>query len=412
MGVVLEFPMTQTTPDGSGLTFGCSNCGAKLAFDPALQGMRCPYCGHAEAVAGTPGPQSAEALREIPIEEGLARAQRGLGAPVLTLSCRDCGATVNVAQGQQTAKCSFCGSHQVLQQPADPNLVRPESLVAFQVDRARGLELFRSWVRGLWFRPSSLKQMASVEQIDGVYVPFWTFDALVTSMWTAERGINYRQMETYTTEENGQTVRKEREVTLTRWEPASGSRRDPYDDLIVCASRGLPESLVDQFSTFDTHKLTAYQPEFLAGWRAESYAIDLMGGWAKAQHNMARKQESRCASDVGGDTHRSLAVQNHFAQVTFKHVLLPIWIAAYRYQNKPYRFLVNGQTGEVVGEAPWSIGKIALLAVVVILVLAGIWAAAEVFKSDPSPRNSGSDRAVPSAAPVVRPPVAPTRKRP
>jgi hypothetical protein len=83
---------------------------------------------------------------------------------------------------------------------------------------------------------------------------------------------------------------------------------------------------------------------------------------------MVAEQERNCARDVPGNTHRNLSVDNTFSALTFKHVLLPLWIAAYRYNNKVYRFLVNGQTGEVVGKAPWSIFKIALLVLALIAI--------------------------------------------
>jgi hypothetical protein len=120
--------------------------------------------------------------------------------------------------------------------------------------------------------------------------------------------------------------------------------------------------------------LVPYAPGYLAGWRAESYAIDLPTAWTKAQSKIDAMQQVRCAGDVGGDTYRNLRVDNRYSNETFKHVLLPVYVAAYRYNGKPYRFLVNGQTGEVRGEAPYSWIKItlaivAVLAVIVVLVL-------------------------------------------
>ena len=122
----------------------------------------------------------------------------------------------------------------------------------------------------------------------------------------------------------------------------------------------MPRDLADKFSTFDTTQLVPYSPGFLAGWRAEEYAVDLEGGFVFARGKMEHEQENRCGKDVPGDTKRNLRVDNTFSAITFKHVLLPVWIAAYRYNNQIYRFLVNGQTGEVVGKAPWSWIKIAL----------------------------------------------------
>jgi DNA-directed RNA polymerase subunit RPC12/RpoP len=285
-----------------------------------------------------------------------------------SIQCKECGATVNLGPHDQTANCTYCASSMVMEVPNDPNLITPESLVPFKVPSKQAAEQFKSWLRGLWFRPNNLKHMAQLEQIAGVYVPFWTFDADVSSRWTAERGWYYYETETYTETENGQTVTRTREVRRTRWEPAWGSRFDHYDDVLVCGSRGMPENLVDRFSTFDTGALVHYAPGYLAGWRAESYAVDLPSAWGRAQGKIEASQQARCAGDVGGDTHRGLSVTNEYSHETFKHVLLPVYVAAYRYQGKPYRFLVNGQTGEVVGEAPYSFWKIFFLVAFILAV--------------------------------------------
>ena len=338
-------------------TFPCAKCGANLSWDAGKRSMHCQFCGHDQPMPVQPTQQ----IREIPLEEGISQAPKGLGAPVTTLKCKDCGATVNVGEGERTAACAFCGSKQVLQIETDANAIRPESLLPFQIDKPTANRRFGDWLKGLWFRPNDLKRMASVQEMGGVYVPFWTFDAKVDSDWTAERGWHYYVTETYTAYENGQQVTRTRQVQRTRWEPAWGQRRgDFHDDTLVCASRGLPSQLVDKFSSFNTKQLVPYAPQYLAGWRAEAYAIDLMSAHGTAVNKMTEAQQSKCSRDIGGDTHRSLVVNNRWYAETFKHVLLPIWIAAYRYNNKVYRFLVNGQTGEVTGEAPYSFWKIFL----------------------------------------------------
>jgi hypothetical protein len=291
---------------------------------------------------------------------------------VTQVNCKDCGATVNVTPGEQTAKCAFCGSQQVLAQEATGTAIRPESLVPFTVDKTSANKTFEQWLARLWFRPNDLKKMAKLQEMGGVYIPFWTFDASVRSDWVAEAGYHYYETE-YFRDANGEE--QSRQIQRTRWESASGWRTDFFDDTLVCASKGLPPDLVAKFRSFDTKRLSPYKPEFLAGWRAEAYAIDLMPAWGTAQDDMCRVQQRRCTSDVPGDTHRNLHVQNHFSDVTFKHILLPIWIAAYRYKGKPYQFLVNGQTGEVVGKAPWSFWKIFFFVLAVLLLVGGIVAA-------------------------------------
>ena len=133
-------------------TFPCAQCGGALAWDAAKRSMACPYCGHQQAMPLQP----AEQAQEIPLEEGYARAVKGLGTPVETINCKDCGATVNVSPGERTTKCAFCGSHQVLQVQTDANAIRPESLVAFQVDKATANSRISGWMGDLWFRPKDL----------------------------------------------------------------------------------------------------------------------------------------------------------------------------------------------------------------------------------------------------------------
>jgi hypothetical protein len=207
----------------------------------------------------------------------------------------------------------------------------------------------------------------------GVYVPYWSFDSGVQSSWTAERGFYYYVNENVQeTDAEGRTVWIEKQVQKTRWEYATGRRQDYYKDVLVCAGRGLPEDIVKRFASFDMSKLVVYDPHFLAGWKAESYALELMPGWQKGEEIIVSSQHRRCEQDVGGDTQRGLSIANVYSQRAFKHVLLPIWISAFRYKNKVYRFLVNGQTGEIVGEAPWSIPKIASLIVLIAAIIGAI----------------------------------------
>jgi DNA-directed RNA polymerase subunit RPC12/RpoP len=367
--ITSESPLTQPVQGApqQALQFQCPQCGGEMAFDVAAAGLKCKYCKHQMPV---PVPPGAAGAREIPLREGYQRAPKGLGVTTTSFNCKECGATVNLAPNERTASCTYCASHSVVQVPSDPNLIQPETVIPFRVAKDKAVESFKSWLAGLWFRPSNLKTMAQLEQVFGVYVPYWTFDANVYSQWHAERGWYYYVTETYTEIENGESVTKTREVRHTRWEPAHGQRQDHYDDVLVCASKGLPEELSNSFATFDTGHLVAYAPGYLAGWRAESYAIDLPAAWTKAQVTIQSGQQSKCHGDVGGDEVRSLVVQNQYSNETFKPVLLPVYVAAYRYNNKPFRFLVNGQTGEVRGEAPYSWVKItlAVLAVVAVIV--------------------------------------------
>lgn len=349
----------------------CPVCHGDLVYDAATRGMLCTHCGHTQAAAS---PAAAGRAVEHALRRGLAEArQRGYGTAVRTTRCEECGAQVSFAGTLTATRCEFCGSSRVLKQEENRNLIRPETLVPFQIDRESAQAMFSGWLRGLWLRPSALVKEARVAEMSGVYVPYWTFDARVDSSWRAEAGYYYYVTETYTERDaQGQVVTKERQVRKVRWEPAHGSRTDRFDDVLVCASRGLPEALAQRLVSFDTSGLRPYDPSFLAGWKAEEYAIELDDAWGKAAERMTAAQDRRCRGDVPGDTQRSFRASHDFRDETFKHVLLPVWIASYRYREQVYRFLVNGQTGEVTGKAPWSVLKIALLILFLAAIVAGI----------------------------------------
>ncbi|WP_373044252.1 hypothetical protein [Vulgatibacter sp.] len=343
----------------------CATCGAPVAWDAGLGALACAYCGSSSAV---------EAVGSV-VEHGLARAAtyRAARLRVRRVGCTGCGAQVDFEPGIIASRCAFCGSHEIVVQDAEA--AAPESVLPFAVPRTEADEAFRRWLKGLWFRPNDLKRMAKLKELRGVYLPFWTFDATADSRWTAMAGYHYWVTQSYTVSVNGRSQRLYRQVQRTRWEPATGQRRDRHDDHLVYASRGLPLHLVRNVEPFDTTKLQPFTTAFLAGWGAEEAAFGAEQGWEVGQHQLQEEQKKRCAGDVPGNTHRDLRVQTDFSAVTFKPTLLPIYVAAYAYRDEIYRFLVNGQTGKVSGDAPWSWVKITLAVIFALLLLGGVWAA-------------------------------------
>jgi predicted RNA-binding Zn-ribbon protein involved in translation (DUF1610 family) len=349
--------------------FVCEACGAEQRYDAESKKLKCDFCGATREV-----PKGMGAVVEHDLEaafQGATDLPTGLGGSGDKVShCKECGASVNFGSGKTATQCSFCGSSSILIQEENRKLLRPESLVPFAVDKKNAGGSFSSWLSHLWFRPSDLKKLAQVQDLAGIYVPFWTYDAHVESSWTADAGYYYYVTEEYDVEENGETVTRTREIRHTRWEEAWGQRADDYDDVLVCASKGLPPKLSDSLKTFDTGQLVPYTPGFLAGWMAEEYEVDLRNGFIVAQQKIDEEQKSRCSKDVPGDTQRGLDVNSTYTNLTYKHVLLPIWLCAYRYRDKVYQFLVNGQTGEVKGLAPYSWIKITLFSLFIAALVA------------------------------------------
>ncbi len=351
------------SPLAAALLDRCPNCHAALEYSASTQKTTCAYCGHAAAV-----PARAGAV-EHAISDGLALDRPlDFGVELRRKQCGECGATVSFEGASVATRCEFCGSSRVLERKDLRRVLRPESLLPFGVEREVAAKKFKGWLSKLWFRPNDLRALASLQEMNGVYVPFWTFDAQVASRWEAESGTYYYENQTVYRNGQAQTER----VQKTRWQWAHGQRQDTFDDLLVCGSKGVPPALSEKLVTFDTRALVAYDPRFLLGWKAEEYGLDLRDAYQRALERMQQMQRSRCAGDVPGDTHRNLEVQNEFTHETFKLVLLPVWISAYRYREKVFRFLVNGQTGEVTGTAPWSWVKITFAVIVALLAAAVI----------------------------------------
>jgi hypothetical protein len=341
-----------------------------LVWDPDVDAMACSHCEHRQTLA----PSSATIL-ERPLEDA-AGAARGFGTDVRIVQCSSCGARVSFDASSTSTDCVFCGSPAVLHQDERRNPLRPESLIPLDIGRDDVRKQFRKWTAGLWFRPNALRRIDQF-QARGVYVPCWTFDANVHSNWSADSGTYYYVTVMVPRRVNGRTTMVAQRVRHVRWTPAWGERADSFDDLLVPASGYVRADLMHKLGDFDTRALLPYQPEYLAGWHAEEYRIDLADGWKIAQGMLEAQQEARCAGDVPGDTHRDLRVANTVSEVRWKHILLPIWTLAYRCNGKPYTVLIHGQTGRVQGDAPISWLKVLGFVGLLLSGLAGVaWIAA------------------------------------
>ncbi len=342
--------------------FVCPNCGAGMTWDPGPDAMVCAYCEHRIAV---PRGEGTIVEREL---AAAGDAARGLGLELRVSRCGNCGASVAHAGASTARACVYCGSANVLAQEANRNAIRPDSLVPLDVSRKEVEQNFRRWLGGLWFRPDDLKKAKEFDAL-GIYVPYWTFDCRVHSDWSADSGTYYYVTVPRTVIVNGRPRIRMVQERRVRWRPAWGERDDAYDEHLILASRGLSSKLVERLGQFDTRALVPYKPEYLSGWLAEEYQVDLEQGWLAAQQAIVASQRARCAGDIPGDTHRNLQVRNRISDVRWKHVLLPIWSLQYRFSGKVYTVLVNGQTGAVAGDAPFSWAKIALLVLVILIAI-------------------------------------------
>ena len=162
---------------------------------------------------------------------------------------------------------------------------------------------------------------------------------------------------------------KTRQERRVNWYPAAGRVWVSFDDILVPASDTLPRKYVDELEPWDLPNLTPYADEYLSGFQSESYTTDLRGGFNLAKDKMVPEIESKIRWDIGGDEQRIHSKTTVYQNITFKYILLPVWISAYRFKDRSFQFLVNARTGEVQGERPWSWVKITLAALLVISII-------------------------------------------
>ncbi len=354
--------------------FPCKSCGAKLEFKPGTRSLACPYCGHENPID-----DGDRTIEEQDFHEQLAALEAREGAvEALTVRCESCAAETTLAAAVTASTCPFCGAG-IVATAKSQAVIKPRSLLPFHIARQQAFQSYRGWLSGLWFAPGELNRHALAdERFGGVYIPYWTFDSDTTSSYRGERGDDYWDTQHYTTTANGKTVHRTRQVRRTRWRPASGTVQNRFDDVLVLASRSLPGPLVEKLEPWDLKSLVPYSDGYLSGFRAERYQVGLEDGFKIARGIMDERIRASIRKDIGGDHQRIHSVETHHDAVTFKHLLLPVWLSAYRYRNRVYRFLVNARTGEVQGERPWSAWKIALA---VLGALAAIGAIAAIVAS-------------------------------
>ena len=332
-------------------TRACAGCGAPV--EPLDK--FCPACG-------------AEQLAAAQVHEPQS--------PPKLFRCKNCGAEMAVDPDQRSYVCAFCDSAYVVEFATYQSQRQPpEFVIGFAVTRQQAQEKFRRWLgRNTWFRPGDLSSAQIEEKLKGVYLPFWSFSMLAQSRWSAGIGEYWHKTETYTTTQNGKTVTRTRRVRKTEWWELAGNHHHYYSGYLVSGSRGLDQGDAERIKPFSLAALRRYEPYFLAGWLSEEYCIGREEALPICRQEFFRREQANVAALLPGDTYRNLRVDTDFSRVNSDLILLPVYLLTYRYGKNLYRFLINGQTGKVVGDKPLSWRKIGLALVLGIGFLAALLA--------------------------------------
>jgi DNA-directed RNA polymerase subunit M/transcription elongation factor TFIIS len=359
--------MESSTPISDLESVTCPNCGASLSYKPGTTSLVCEHCGSSFDI-NTDSSTAQDAQMEKDLASALAGKWQSAQSEgqAYVVKCPACGAETALEKNMFSAECAFCGSPLTIT-PDTKAVANPQAVLPFKLEKQAASAGFDKWLRGLWFAPNDLKKTASSDRFNGIYLPSWTFDADTGSSYQGQRGDHYT--ETVRRMVNG---REEiQRVVKTRWSSVGGQVRRAFNDILITASRALPERYLNALEPWDLANLVPYDHRYLSGFKAEVSQVDITAGFEAAKAEMAVAIQQDIRRDIGGDEQRITAVRTNYNNTTYKYILLPVWLSVYRYGSKRYHFVVNARTGEVHGERPYSAIKIAL-AVIAALIVIGI----------------------------------------
>ena len=319
----------------------CPQCGGVMDFDPNIGGMACPYCGYEEEIVQDAAGSAAE------------------------LDFESAEKTENCDWGAQKNECPYCGSNQVME-ANDENTIAPGGVVPFSITNEVASANFKQWIGKKFFCPKLAKQSAEPDAFTGIYLPYWTFDTDTFSRYSGKYGKDRTVKEK---DSQGNTTTR----TVTDWHRTSGTYKLAIDDELVQGSERHNSAILKGLEPFETAKNVPYKPEYVAGFAAERYSVGLKAAWEKAKNSISGKIKSNITSKIydecNADHVKDVKVSTTYSKITYKYLMLPIWCSSFKYNDKVYQFMVNGQTGKVYGKTPISVGKVILVIAIVLVIL-------------------------------------------
>lgn len=354
-------------------TYKCPCCGAPLTFDGTTQNLRCGSCENEFSVETlrqlAEGEESAAGQSKFDWERYEPRSYEDTGGVDLSAySCPSCGAEIVGDDTLGATVCPYCGNATIIKGTFEGTL-RPDYLIPFKVDKKKAMAYFEAAAAKAPFLPNEFKDKKKIEEMAGVYVPFWMFDcdcdanitynAQRTSFWSDSR-YNYEKIDFYKLHRAG-TV--------------------GFSNIPVDASQKTDNTYMEAVEPFDYSAAVDFNTAYLSGYLADKYDVSSEDSIGRANERVKNSTESVFAGTTGG----YMSVIPEKSRVSFsggkiRYALLPVWMLNIKYMDKMYKYVINGQTGKVAGEYPVSKGKRnAYFAKIYGISLAVVAAAAYVF---------------------------------
>lgn len=351
-------------------TYPCVQCGGALVFGIGEQQLKCPNCGNLEPIIEDAGRE----VVEQDFRGAMAAIHRGafahtseiVGGPDAEkeVVCQSCGGHTTFRGTLTAVRCPYCATPIQRDDIHDaPSRLAVDGVLPFAVDEKTANEVIDKWINSRWFAPNEFKKYSTTGSFTSIYAAYFTYDAETTTQYRGQRGDNYT-----VTVGSGENRRTE---VRTRWRHRSGTVRDSFDDVPILANTGFEEKHIRELEPWPTQSAKPFSAEYIAGHLCRTYDDDVEECFRPAKQRIEAGIRETVRRDIGGDHQRISSMSVHYQTLTFKHLLLPIWLLTVMYQQRPFQVFINGVTGEVQGQRPYSVVKIAL-AVIAALIVAGV----------------------------------------
>lgn len=332
----------------------CPNCGKPLVFSPDKNQLHCEQCDNTQRV------DAEVASDKKPLD--FPNTSNAIKSKVV--HCTACGAD-SAFTGNISKNCSYCASPIV--DTKTIGVLRPDSIIPFSLNKEFAQQNIKKWLSRLWFAPNSLKHFANstgMNDIKGCYIPFWRFDTQTKTYYEGERGEYYYEQVTQVV--NGKTINSRQRQT--KWTRVSGNLNNSFKNVLELAQESIPEHLVDDLEPWYYQKNKKFEEKYLLGFETLLVNKDVKTSWQSAKSRVEEEVADLAKKDIGGDEQRLHYVEVKHSNEKYDQISLPLWIAAYKFNNRSFRVCVNGQTGKIDGERPYSVIKIILFILAIIVV--------------------------------------------
>ncbi|MCL9806790.1 hypothetical protein NAT51_14745 [Flavobacterium amniphilum] len=347
------------------LEYPCPNCSAELNFDPIVKDLKCNHCNSV-----IPIEKKLETIKEKDISGFLSTlVNPRKDIEIILYACSKCGKENEIKENTPSFECINCGNNVVNSTAFQLQPINPSGLIPFSISKNEIQALFQNWVNKGFWTSDDFRKISVLDNLRGIYVPFWTFDAQTETQWSGQAGEYYYKTETYTDSEGNS---KEEKVQHTRWHYRSGHYSKFFNDILICGSDEISHSEVSKIFPFNLDELVPFDYKYLTGWESDTYSPEIKKCYDLSKSIINEKIYRECGNLCKIDTYTDLSLVTAFENESYKHILLPVWICTYVYKNKKYNFSINGQNGKIDGNKPISSTKVGLVILLVVVLLVAI----------------------------------------